>query len=122
MGDALSLPCETTLNLDQRSGQHKTSNTYKRYVLPTFLQPGYPYLDYPPNLLTNKESLLYVLKYAFLLGDVPLHLREIDPIEKMFQSLEATHWDAETWVRYARECMENAGFFCETNGLVDSMA
>ncbi len=121
MGDALSLPYETTLNLDQSSGQHKTSTTYKRYILPTFLQPGYPYLDYPPNLLTNKESLLYVLKYAFLLGDVPLHLREIDPIEKMFQSLETTHWDAETWVHYARECVENAGFSCETYRLVDSM-
>ena len=121
MGEALSLPYEATLSLDQNYEKVTTSNTYKRYVLPTFLQPGYPHLDYPPNILTDKESLLYALKYAFLLGDVPLHLREIGPIEKVFQTLDATHWDAETWVRYSRECIENAEFVCEARGLVNSV-
>ena len=121
MGEALSLPYEATLSLGKISEKNKTSSTYKRYVLPTFLQPGYPYLDSPPNILTDKESLLYVLKYAFLLGDVPLHLKEISPIEQIFQTLDATHWDVETWVRYSRECIENAEFACEARGLVNSV-
>ena len=121
MGEALDLPYEKTLSLGKTSGKRKNPNAYKRYVLPTFLQPGYPYLDFTPNPLTDKESILYVLKYAFLLGDVPLHLRKTAPIEQIFQTLDATHWDANTWIVYSRECMKNAGFSYRTEGLMDGL-
>ena len=121
MGECLSCPYEATLSLDKSPRKQTTINTYKRYVLPTFLQPGYPYLGFTPKPLTDKESILYVLKYAFLLGDVPLHLRKTAPFEQIFQTLDATHWDADTWVRYSHECMKNADFSCKASGFVESL-
>ncbi len=53
MGEALSMPYEQTKSLGETSTRGENSNTFKSYVLPTFLQPGYPYLDAPPFPLTD---------------------------------------------------------------------
>ena len=78
-------------------------------------------MDYPPNNLTIKESLLYVLKYASLLGDIPLHLREIHPIVKIFQTLDTADWDVQTWIDYSKECTYNSRLICDPEDLLNTV-